>query len=172
MGVEHPTRPGADAPLAEPWVLFLASRFAAPTWYVVRSQSRELTFAPLAEFRAVFRWSLLLAVLVVAALSSIQIRRTLRPIQQLARAAMRLGEGRFDTRVAIQTRDEFGELGRAFDGMASRIERHVQALASASAVGVALSHERSEERLVALLLQAPSIRPTASAAFLRLTAGS
>jgi len=167
---EHPPRPRAEAPLSEPWLLFLASRFEAPSWYVIRSQSRELTFAPLAEFRAVFRWSLLLAILVVTALSSVQIRRTLRPIQLLAGAALRLGEGRFDTRAGIQTRDEFGELGGAFDGMASRIERHVQALASASAVGVALSHERSEERLVALVLQA-LVDTTSSecAAFLRPT---
>ncbi len=151
---EDPPRPRDDAPIAEPWLLFLAGRIAAPSWYVIRSQSRELTFAPLAEFRAVFRWSLLLAILVVTALSSVQIRRTLRPIQLLARAARQLGEGRFDTRASIQTRDEFGALGNAFDGMASRIERHVQALASASAVGVALSHERGEERLVALVLQA------------------
>jgi hypothetical protein len=154
MGVEHPTRPGADAPLAEPWVLFLASRFAAPTWYVVRSQSRELTFAPLAEFRAVFRWSLLLAVLVVAALSSIQIRRTLRPIQQLARAALRLGEGRL-TRGSRSRRATSSGAGPDLRRDGGRIERHVQALASASAVGVALSHERSEERLVTLVLQAP-----------------
>ena len=106
----------------------------------------------------------------MTALSSIQIRRTLRPIQLLAGAALRLGEGRFDTRVAIRTRDEFGELGGAFDGMASRIERHVQALASASAVGVALSLERSEKRLVALVLQA-LVDTTSSecAAFLRPT---
>ena len=85
---EDPPPPRAEAPLAEPWLLFLGSRFEAPTWYVIRSQSRELTFAPLAEFRAVFRWSLLLAVLVVTALSSVQIRRTLRPIQLLvARSA-------------------------------------------------------------------------------------
>ena len=144
----------AEGPIAEPWLLFLEGRFATPAWYVIRSQSRELTFAPLAEFRAVFRWSLLLAVLVVTGLSSIHIRRTLRPLQLLARAAQRLGEGRFDTRAAIRTRDEFGALGAAFDGMAGRIERHVQALASASAVGVALSNERSEERLAELVLQA------------------
>jgi len=165
-----PPRPRAEAPIAEPWLLFLAGRIEAPSWYVIRSQSRELTFAPLAEFRAVFRWSLLLALLVVTALSSIQIRRTLRPIQLLARAAQWLGEGRFHTRVAIQTRDEFGELGRAFDGMAGRIERHVQALASASAVGVALSHERDEEQLVALVLQAlTDAMNSECAAFLRPT---
>jgi HD-GYP domain-containing protein (c-di-GMP phosphodiesterase class II)/HAMP domain-containing protein len=139
---------------------------------VIRSQSRARTFAPLDEFRAVFRWSLLLAILVVTALSSIQIRRTLRPIQLLSRAALLLGEGRFETRAAIETRDEFGELGEAFDGMAIQIERHVQALASASAVGLALSHERSEQRLIELVLRAlVDTTHGESAAFLRLNAG-
>jgi HD-GYP domain-containing protein (c-di-GMP phosphodiesterase class II)/HAMP domain-containing protein len=144
----------AEPQIAEPWLLFLGSRFAAPSWYVVRSQSREATLAPLSEFRDVFRWSFLLALLVVTALSSFQIRRTLRPIQLLARAAARLGEGRWDTRAGIETQDEFGELGRAFDGMAGRVERHVQALASASEFGVALSDESSEVRLVKLVLKA------------------
>jgi HD-GYP domain-containing protein (c-di-GMP phosphodiesterase class II)/HAMP domain-containing protein len=167
---QRPSPPPTEPPIAEPWLLFLSSHFSAPSWYVIRSQSSALTFAPLDEFRAVFRWSLLLAVLVVTALSSIQIRRTLRPIQLLSRAALRLGEGRFDTRAGIQTRDEFGELGETFDGMAGRIERHVQALASASAFGVALSHEVSEERLVALVLQAlVDTTNSESAAFLRLT---
>jgi HD-GYP domain-containing protein (c-di-GMP phosphodiesterase class II)/HAMP domain-containing protein len=162
MALAHATLPGAspaaalarESQIAEPWLMFLASRFASPNWYVIRSESRAATLAPLAEFRDVFRWSMLLALLVVTALSSIQIRRTLQPIHLLARAATHLGEGRLDTRAEIRTQDEFGELGRAFDGMASRIERHVQALASASAFGVALSGERSEERLVGLVLQA------------------
>jgi HD-GYP domain-containing protein (c-di-GMP phosphodiesterase class II) len=171
-GLRRGGQPQPEAPIAEPWLLFLGSRFAAPTWHVIRSQSRDLTFAPLEEFLAVFRWSLLLAILVVTALSSVQIRRTLRPIQLLSQAALQLGEGRFETRVAIATRDEFGELGEAFDGMASRVERHAQALASASAVGVALSHERREERLIVLLLQAlVDTTHSESAAFLRLTAG-
>jgi HD-GYP domain-containing protein (c-di-GMP phosphodiesterase class II)/HAMP domain-containing protein len=164
--------PLEEPPIAEPWLLFLSSHFETPSWYVIRSQSSALTFAPLGEFRAVFRWSLLLAVLVVTALASIQIRRTLQPIHLLSRAALRLGEGRFDTRVAIETRDEFGELGEAFDGMAGRIERHMQALASASAVGVALSHERSEQRLILLVLRALiDTTQSDSAAFLRLNAG-
>jgi len=166
-GAQARTAP-AEAPIAEPWLLFLESRFGAAHWYVVRSQSRATTFAPLAEFRTVFRWSIVLALLVVAALSSMQIRRTLRPIHLLARAAARLGEGRWETRTGIEARDEFGELGRAFDGMASRIERHVQALASASAYGVALSEERSEARLVPLVLQAlVDVTSSAGAGLLR-----
>jgi HD-GYP domain-containing protein (c-di-GMP phosphodiesterase class II) len=97
-----------------------------------------------------------------------QIRRTLHPIQQLAWAAGRLGEGRWDTRAKIEAGDEFGELGRAFDGMAARIERHVQALASASAFGMALSAESSEERLIQLVLRAlVDMTSSDSAAFLR-----
>jgi HD-GYP domain-containing protein (c-di-GMP phosphodiesterase class II)/HAMP domain-containing protein len=151
-----PGRPeGVEAPhIAEPWLLFLESRFGAASWYVVRSQSRERTLAPLAEFRDAFRWSILLALLVVTALSSVQIRRTLRPIQLLARAAARLGEGRWETRAGFDAPDELGALARAFDGMAGRVERHVQALASSSAFGMALSEEPNEVRLVRLVLKA------------------
>jgi HAMP domain-containing protein len=161
-----------EDPIAEPWLLFLESRFGSAPWHVIRSQSRTATLAPLQEFRDVFRWSLLLALLLVTALSSIQIRRTLRPVHLLARAAARLGEGRWDTRAGISSRDEVGELGRAFDGMAGRIERHVKALASASAFGVALSEERSDAWLGELVLTAlVDVTGAASAVLLRPRAG-
>ena len=123
-------------------------------WYVIRSQSRAATFAPLSEFRDIFRWSILLA---AARRDGALVDPD--PAHAAAGPAAR-GAARGSARAAgrhapaIEARDEFGELGRAFDGMASRIERHVQALASASAYGVALSEERSEVRLVALVLQA------------------
>lgn len=50
-----------------------------------------------------------------------------RPIGALAGVVERFGRGQYDTRVAIGRRDEIGRLGRAFNEMASRIERQVVA---------------------------------------------
>ena len=45
-----------------------------------------------------------------------------RPVKRLQNAVVQLGSGKLDVRVDFNRRDEFGELGRAFDHMAQRIE--------------------------------------------------
>jgi len=69
----------------------------------------------------------LLALSLVGLGSVLMARNLVRPLEALVHAARRLGEGRFDTRVHIQRRDELGEVGRAFDDMAERVQRLVLA---------------------------------------------
>jgi adenylate cyclase len=58
------------------------------------------------------------AVLVAALLPAFALARGItRPVKVLVRAARRVGAGELDTRVALASRDEIGELGRAFDDM-------------------------------------------------------
>ena len=47
-------------------------------------------------------------------------RRLVRPLGQLASTARRFGEGDIDARAHLHRNDELGEVGRAFDDMASR----------------------------------------------------
>ena len=47
---------------------------------------------------------------------------TARSIRDLARAARRMSAGSLDTRVPVQSRDEVGELGEAFNAMAEKLE--------------------------------------------------
>jgi two-component system sensor histidine kinase BaeS len=64
--------------------------------------------------------SVLLAVAVAAVLS----RRITRPLSTLGDAAMRLERGELDTRTGLEGESgEIGDLGRAFDRMASTLER-------------------------------------------------
>lgn len=67
---------------------------------------------------------LLGAALGVIALLAIPMARSLaRPIESLARAAQLLGSGDLSVRLRSRRRDEVGDLARAFDEMAERIER-------------------------------------------------
>lgn len=49
-----------------------------------------------------------------------------RPIAELAAAAERVGEGRLDTRVQVQGRDELADLSHQFNGMSGKIRELVQ----------------------------------------------
>jgi two-component system, OmpR family, sensor kinase len=71
--------------------------------------------------------SFLGGILLVLALVSAPLARTLvAPMEKLTRAARALGEGDLSTRSGIRRRDEVGELARAFDEMAERLERLVR----------------------------------------------
>lgn len=161
-----------ETEIVEPWVLFVGSHFESSRWHVVRGQSRAATLLPLAHFREIFGWSAALALFVVGAFSSIQIRRSLGPIERLVATAQRLGDGDLGARARIGARDEFGALGGAVDAMAARIERNVASLQSASDLGQSLVGEPRRTRLVSLLLKAVGDAAHArSAAFHTIGAG-
>ena len=69
----------------------------------------------------------LAALLVALALASIPLARAIaRPLERLTAAARRLGDGDLSARSGLRRGDEVGELARAFDEMADRLERLVR----------------------------------------------
>lgn len=62
-------------------------------------------------------------VVIVAAGAFLTARWIVRPLKQLSRAAEALGAGDLRARVGLSRADEFGDLGRAFDEMAERVQR-------------------------------------------------
>ncbi len=71
--------------------------------------------------------AVLIAVLCVIALASVPLARSIAaPVEQLTRAARALGEGDLSVRARVRARGEVGELARAFDEMAERIEAQVR----------------------------------------------
>lgn len=55
-------------------------------------------------------------------------RKTIRPLLVLSDTAREIGQGRFPRQVALHSRDEFGQLARAFSDMSGRIEEKVSEL--------------------------------------------
>jgi PAS domain S-box-containing protein len=113
---------GGERYLAAFWSLFLDYRFAAPDWRIVFSHSRDAALAPLARFRQTFTLAALLAVLIVALLSTVQIRRSLDPLRALHEGTERVGRREFDQPVEIASRDEFQDLAHGFNHMAQRLK--------------------------------------------------
>ncbi|MHC1728637.1 MAG: ATP-binding protein [Syntrophobacteraceae bacterium] len=66
--------------------------------------------------------ALLLAILVTMLLS----RRLLAPLQKLAEGTRALTQRKFDTRISVQTGDEFGQLAADFNAMAQALENYEQ----------------------------------------------
>ncbi|HEY3355724.1 MAG TPA: HAMP domain-containing sensor histidine kinase [Polyangia bacterium] len=74
----------------------------------------------------------------VAILSVLAARALTRPLGRLAAAVQALGAGHLDARVGLDRRDEFGQVGHAFDRMADRI---AQLLRSQKELLANVSHE-------------------------------
>ena len=73
----------------------------------------------------------LILLIVAAVLSTFWSRRITSPIEQLSRAALVVGTGRFDVQVPKTSQDEIGDLAESFNQMASELARREQALKEA-----------------------------------------
>ncbi|MEZ4651202.1 MAG: HD domain-containing phosphohydrolase [Candidatus Eisenbacteria bacterium] len=122
-------------------------------WNVVAFASQSGVLAPTRGFRTAFLLTSLFGVLLVVVLSMRQIERQLTPIAKLRDATRRLMASDHSTRVDIRTGDEFEELGDSFNTMARNLERQARARRALVDLGIELSSEEDERRLLCVLLR-------------------
>jgi diguanylate cyclase (GGDEF)-like protein len=125
-------RAAAKPTLVGSWDLFLGARFNAGSWaFRTTIPSRSVSDAfPGLSYVLAGTWAgvLLLALL----LSLVQIRRSMRPLEELINQTRQVGSEVSPAR--ITSSDEFGELAGAFQQMGARISRHLTTLKSLSDV--------------------------------------
>lgn len=91
----------------------------------------------------------------------------LRPIDALIDATRHLGREHFDYRVQIEQADEFGELARAYNGLAAQLQANEQRkLETLGQVALTLNHELNNamatiELQLQLLRRQPALGPAA-----------
>ncbi|MFH0726825.1 MAG: HD domain-containing phosphohydrolase [Pseudomonadota bacterium] len=123
-----------DSYIATYWPLFLKSNFISDNLIVVLRRAKSDVLAPLAQFKKIFPFVVLLTLWVVLLLSLIYIRKSLIPLEKLKDGTLRVAERHFDTRIGITTGDEFEELSRSFDWMTSQLDKHFHALTARSEI--------------------------------------
>jgi signal transduction histidine kinase len=115
----QPDEPGR--PLLPPWM-----SSSLGTLYINRGPSGvdfasfSLIYKAMGRF---FLWGGLVAVAIAILLTFFLSRRILAPVKTLTSATERLGRGDFSQRVKIKDKGELGDLARAFNNMASDLER-------------------------------------------------
>jgi putative nucleotidyltransferase with HDIG domain len=135
------------------WALFLKPRFLAEEWTVVLSQRHEDVVAPMRHFRDTFPYVILLAVWAVILLSSIQIRRTLIPLERLTEGAEQIGAGHFETQVDVRSGDEFEHLAHSFNAMAGRIGKQFHALRTLNDIDQAILASLNRDGIITAVFQ-------------------
>ncbi|KAF1071734.1 MAG: Methyl-accepting chemotaxis protein McpA [Pseudomonas citronellolis] len=103
-------------------------------WYIGLSIDKDKAFAPLAQFRHSAIAAMLIAVVAIVALLGLLIRALMRPLTDMGRAMQDIaqGEGDLTRRLRIQGRDEFAELGSAFNRFVERVHASIIEVASAT----------------------------------------
>lgn len=130
------------------WPIFLQVPFRLDELRIGLSRSEEQIYRPLVKFERSFPMIVLLSLVLATALALRQVRRTLLPLDALTRAAEAMSRGGYDRRVVIETRDEFRDLGQAFNDMAQKIQKHVATMDRLHEIGRALSDEDGVENLL------------------------
>ena len=140
---------GTERHLSAAWEVFLPSVFDAESWWVVVSESRANTYAPLQAFAWSFPLALLLGISIIGLLASVQIRRTLDPLVQLTAGTERIARGELDSRVEVTSGDEFADLAASFNSMADQLEGRFAVLAAGRRIDetalAAFDHDRIVE---------------------------
>jgi two-component system sensor histidine kinase MtrB len=85
----------------------------------------------LAQLRNVLLAGTLLVALLAAGVGALVARRTLAPVARASEAARSLAEGLLETRLPVESEDEFGAWARSFNEMAEALDAKISALAAA-----------------------------------------
>lgn len=151
------------------WRALLPAVYANPGFYAVTMQPRAEVLAALGRFHRVFPVVLALALAVAIWLAMRQIRRQLRPLDDLVNAANRLADGRFHGVLEVSGGDEFDDVGRAFDLMRRRLKNKFGLLGLLAELDRAvLSGAPMETLLQAVIKDAPAALGCDLVAVLRL----
>nr|WP_323115082.1 methyl-accepting chemotaxis protein McpA [Pseudomonas guariconensis] len=112
-------------------------------WYIGLSIDKDKAYAPLSQFRTSAIIAMLIAVAAIAGLLGLLIPVLMRPLTTMGRAMRDIAEGEGDLtrRLAVQHKDEFGELATSFNRFVERIHASISEVSSATR----LVHDLSEK---------------------------
>jgi len=91
-------------------------------WVVGVGIDNDDTYATVNQLRKVLWGATVLVLVVVVVFTTLVARRTTRPIVELKLHTQRVAAGDLDARVAVESRDELGDLGRAFNDMTAELK--------------------------------------------------
>ena len=142
------------------WTLLLKPSFLVNPWTIALSQKHSDVLAPMRHFRTTFPFVILLALWSVMLFSSIQIRRTLVPLEKLQEGTRQIGATHFESRVDVQSGDEFEALAASFNSMADRLGSQFEALKTINDIDQAIFASLDREGIVdAVLDRMPYLLP-------------
>ena len=91
-------------------------------WFGFVLSNTATAFASIERLKGVTLFAGLIVIFIVIVLSIIASGKMTTPLLDIARAADKVSRGDFQTRIAVRSKDEFGNLARAFNAMAEDLQ--------------------------------------------------
>lgn len=135
------------------WSVFLRAHYLTPKWTVVVGEARSYVNAAIADFKNIFPAVTTMAVMLVLMLSISQIRRSLVPLENLRDGTRRIADRQFDSRVVVDSGDEFEELADSFNAMAFRLGRQFKVLSTMAELDRLILSALDTRNIVKTILQ-------------------
>ncbi len=123
-------------------------------WVLLRVQPKPKALAPVQSFRLTAGSILLLAIIVSLLMAARLAHNIAAPIRLLTEQVQRLGRGETASPVPVVSDDEVGELARAFEEMATALQRHMDRLALLEIAGRRIMGHLDRERILQAVTEA------------------
>jgi len=132
--------------------IFLRSHFRSPKWRVVVSEEKSYVYGPIAYFKKTFPFVILLSLWVVLFLSFNQIKKSFVPLEKLKDGAERIAKRDFDSRVSVESRDEFAEVAASFNAMANQLGKQFKTLTAIAEIDRSILSTMNTEQMANTLI--------------------
>lgn len=163
---------GQEQYLAGYWRAGLEGVLANPGIIVLVAENRASALQLLDAFKRLYLALGILALALAAWVAVAQIRRQLRPLNQLTAGARSLASGHFDERIDIPKMDEFGLLAHAFNQMATDLGDRFYAQAITAELDRAVLDASIVDDVIRVLLKRlPRVLHAEDAAFVHFGTG-
>lgn len=116
-------------------------------WMVIVQYDTDEIFAPIAQLTDRILLFTIGIVILALLLGLIISRNISRPIAKLSAAAVAIGNGDLDTRLAIKSRDEIGTLASSFNAMAEDLKKSTTSIENLNQENI--ERKQAEEKLIA-----------------------
>ncbi len=119
---------------------------------IVIGEASNLSMQPFFDFKRNLIGTILLSLWIILLLTIGQIRRHLVPLQELQRGTKEIAEGQLETRVEVQTDDEFADVAASFNSMAGNLEIQFKTLRTSNEFVEAVLSSLNTNRIIDTVL--------------------
>jgi|GEM_PF-1919913 len=131
------------------WSLFLDHEFNIENWIIIASQNEDFGQSQLSSYRQLFFPLMLFSLLLVVFLSLVIIRKNTAVINKLISGTRKIIDSDFDSKIDIDTNDEFFELANSFNTMAHSLKSVASEYRALSKVDQAILASTADDNIIA-----------------------
>ncbi len=159
--------------LANVWELFLEGSFGMAPLSIVYLMPKKEALQDYTYFVDAFPGAIAITLLLVFVFSSIQMRRSLKPLMALTKSAKNLMAGDFSKAIEIDSNDEFDTLATTFNDMSERINEQFDKIKTLAKIDRLILSTPDADYIVEVLLEfIPTVIAADNAAILLISTES